>query len=335
MRQCSLRPAHAHIGNECPLCTLEVQNSTLLFIGPAAAIGAALDLVAAWARIMAVPSPGPAPRLPDMPTVTATLELPEGYGGKQAAAIAIIGVLAGFAVMTTKAGAAGWWVIVGAGIAAAVVWPQVHHSTVKYAMARTEARVRLQELEKLWDQTGDQSFQEKFRALTAALDRLRALEVERLQRIHDAKSNLRQNQFDHHLRMHSIARARIEGIGPKHINTLRAFKIETAFDIDEFALGWVYAFGTTLRGNLAAWRKTVERSFRFDPARGVYPADLEAIEREIAAKRQTDEQLLRLGPVALKAVSEHALQSRLQLMPQIQEAQTRLAQADANLKAAG
>lgn len=285
LKGCRGNPAHAYFGSECPLCRVEGETGTLLFIGPAGG-PSALDVQQAWARIVAVLSPGPAPELPRL--TPATPRPPPR------------GLLA-----------------------------RLFASRARSAELQ-RARQRLEVLTQQWAACGAEAFESRLQTLRDARDRLRALEAEKAQRVHAARLNMRQSQFDHFLRSHSIARAKLDGIEAKQINILRSFRLETAFDIDEFALGWVTLFGPRRLETLRTWRTAIEREFKFDHTKGVHPLDLEAIEREFAPRRVADEETLRRGPAELSRLTEDVRTRRAELMPKIQAAQQDLAQTLAN-----
>jgi DNA-binding helix-hairpin-helix protein with protein kinase domain len=55
--------------------------------------------------------------------------------------------------------------------------------------------------------------------------------------------------------------------------TLASYGIETAADVDASIAGKVLGFGPARTADLLAWRAQVESLFRFDPSKGVDPAD--------------------------------------------------------------
>lgn len=339
LRVCEANSAHAHIGPVCVLCEVEAATGAVLFLRPRASgtIKAPLDLIATWALIVLVSPPGPAPALPAPLALPAppTLPVPPPPLAPPAPPIAAVSV---------PARKVRWWAVLFGGLVAQPVQPpaQLIQPTRSQPLAANAARAdavmsarrRVDDLRRRWArETGELAFSERLKVLELTRDRLRLLAAGRAQRLQVLRADLPQQQREHYLRAHSIARAHIDGLSAKHINTLRSFRIETAYDITDFNLGWVHVFGSKLQGNLAAWRQEIEGTFRFDVSKGMDSDDIRALEEEFADKRFADEQLLRLGPTALKQLSDYARRSRIELLPQIQAAQVELAQAQANLRA--
>lgn len=340
LTKCKTNPAHSFLGSVCPLCQIESQTGTLLFLGPLpAGMDRVFDLVAVWTQIANVGSPGNAPAFPASP---ARAPVPAAVAvGKvrrrqkwMAAGVAAIGVVAFYVIFVmTKFYA--WWVL---GLAAATtwaVWAQGTSDAALYVNANRAARKHLADLRKQWDyEAGEGLFVEKRRALESSREALRSFDIEKAARLQELRTNARQHQLDRFLSAQRIAIARIPNIGAGRITTLRSYNIETAFDISPGKLAYVHGFGPKLQGNLYAWRSQVERNFRFDPAKGVDIRDLQDLEREFAGKRAQHEQLLRLGPVALKSLADQAVRRRQEMAPLIAAAAADLAQTEANASAA-
>jgi DNA-binding helix-hairpin-helix protein with protein kinase domain len=79
------------------------------------------------------------------------------------------------------------------------------------------------------------------------------------------------------LRSHFIADATIDKIGEGRKQTLAAYNILTAFDVDPNAILQIKGFGPAYTSNLVAWRESVAKQFRFNPKSGVPEADLRAL----------------------------------------------------------
>lgn len=341
LKKCPVNPAHSYGGPVCPLCQIEVQTSTLLFLGPlpAGMTGMVFDINALWGQIGKVASPGAAPALPALPARTPVAQATAlGKVRRRQKVIAVGVVVLGTAAVYTGAAiyhVIAWWVLAVAGAAAWIIWAQGTSDAAVYSKAKKAARERFDGIHKQWEQeTGDLPFKEKLRTLEASRDMLRKLESEKAARLQELRTNARQHQLDRFLQTHRIANARIPNIGSGRVTTLRSYSIETALDVTSNKLAYVHGFGPVLQGNLFAWRDRIEKTFQFDPAKGADPRDLQDLDREFVTKRSQHEQLLRLGPLALKSLADQALSRRQVLAPHVQAAQAELAQAEANAKAA-
>jgi DNA-binding helix-hairpin-helix protein with protein kinase domain len=228
-----------------------------------------------------------------------------------------------------------FWVLGVAAVATWIVWAQGTADAEVYKKARRSAQERFDGLNKQWQrETGDVAFKEKTEMLAQSRDALRKLDTEKTARLQELRINARQHQLDRHLKTYRIANARIPNIGAGRITTLRSYSVETAFDVTDAKLTYLPGFGPKLRSNLFHWRQEVEQGFRFDATRAVDPRDVQDIDREFAVKRAQHEQLLRLGPMALKQLAEQALRRRQELAPQVQAAIAALARAQADARAA-
>ena len=137
-----------------------------------------------------------------------------------------------------------------------------------------------------------------------------------------------------HLEQYFIQRARIRGVGPGLKTTLASYGIETAADVSYQAIMAVPGFGPTRTRELVTWRTKLEQGFRFDPARGIDPADVSALDQRYAAKRQELEQALRKGAEELRLLSATAGQRRSILLPELERLCREIAQAKADASVA-
>jgi DNA-binding helix-hairpin-helix protein with protein kinase domain len=341
LRKCPTNPTHAFIGvGPCPLCSIETQTNTLFFLGQEpAAIQSVFDTAAIWSQIEAVPSPGKPPALPPLPV---RVPLPHAVAVGRlrrrqrwaALAVLFVGSLGTYTAVALI-GPPGLWPALATLAAAWIVWAQGTQDSARYAKARQEAQAQLNVLQKEWEtSTGDAAFRQKKDALAATRDLLRKLDDERRQRFIQLQQTTRQRQLDRYLQTHRINQGRIPKIGQGRITTLRSFNIETAYDITPSKLAHVPGFGAALTGALFSWRRQIEAGFRFDAARGVDPSDVAALDREISAKRAQPQQMLRIGAVALRQISEQSLRRRKELGSRVDTTLAAVAQAEADAKAA-
>jgi DNA-binding helix-hairpin-helix protein with protein kinase domain len=115
---------------------------------------------------------------------------------------------------------------------------------------------------------------------------------------------------------------------------LSSYGIGDAAEVSRAAIEAVPGFGRFLIMQLLTWRQSLEAKFRFDPSRGIDPADLQRVDQEIAMRRVEIEVLLSKGPAELSALRGRIIAARGQLQDQLEKAFQEVAQAQADELAA-
>ena len=77
---------------------------------------------------------------------------------------------------------------------------------------------------------------------------------------------------------------------------LSSYGIDDAADVTATA---VPGFGQFLTEQMLAWRRSFESRFKFDPKRGIDPADVQRVDQEIAKRRMEIELMLSRGQMEL------------------------------------
>jgi DNA-binding helix-hairpin-helix protein with protein kinase domain len=126
--------------------------------------------------------------------------------------------------------------------------------------------------------------------------------------------------------------AKIAGIGRKRRETLAAYGIETAHDVDELLpRTHVPGFGETKRALLRMWVEALRRRFTYDPTMPLDPSLRNELQARENRERSDLERELRGGPQALKLAVEHAIARRDRLREPLEAAARALAKARADL----
>ncbi len=335
----------------CPWCAIETATGLVLFnvalvgVSPARP-GQVFDLEAVWARIAAVPDPGPPPPLPGpatLPISPSPVATGQGVAWRpwdtamKAATVGavVVGLLG--CVLSEVSAVSGWLLTLAMSLAAVagVIYYRRRTSPERVAATRAVqvARTNLYDIERRWGAgAGNDAFLTQRRELERQRDAYRELAALRQRKVQDLTANLRQRQLERFLDRQRIAAASISNIGPGRKATLQSYGIETAADVTQAAVRRVPGFGPSLTGNLLAWRHGIERCFVFDPQRGIDPADLAAIDREIEAKRAQLERTLHEGATQLQRTARQVVAVRTTLRPAVEQARLALAQAEANLR---
>jgi DNA-binding helix-hairpin-helix protein with protein kinase domain len=170
--------------------------------------------------------------------------------------------------------------------------------------------------------------------LKADKEALAALPGVRAQRMAELNASVRQKQMIRFLESHRIEDASIPGIGPGRKTLLRCYNVEDANDVVPSRLN-IKGFGPALKASLLAWRRTVERSFTFNPNQGIDPADIRVIEQELGRRQSALIQSLSAGPQHLKQALLPWQVERTGLIANLRDWAKQLAQSRVNMKALG
>ncbi len=186
----------------------------------------------------------------------------------------------------------------------------------------------------LWSQqAGDSSYRKKVKELETLWKEHLEMPSFRVRQLAALTSGRRDAQRQRFLDQHRIARVKIPGISHDRTATLQSFGIETAWDVNPRDILRIPGFGPKLTQALLEWRRSVEARFVFDPSKGVDPADIASMDRDIAARQDQIRQALLAGAGELERIKHQIFLSRQALAPQLEAAAKALAQALADLKA--
>jgi DNA-binding helix-hairpin-helix protein with protein kinase domain len=139
-------------------------------------------------------------------------------------------------------------------------------------------------------------------------------------------------QKQHFLEKYFIDKANISGVGPNLKKVLASYGIETANDITKNIQYKVPNFGPKRTSDLLAWRKMIELGFRFDPSKGVAPADIAALNNKYSVLKKQLEEGIANGVGELQSIRNATLKKRTELAVELEKAAQEYAQAQANAK---
>jgi DNA-binding helix-hairpin-helix protein with protein kinase domain len=349
LRACGRNVAHKYPGPlpDCPWCALEQSSGTIFFISPhpppaARPIPAhrAFDLDQAWSRIVAVAPPAPEamPR-PASQTPVASTPLPDPLQRIQRRNLIKAGAIAG-AVLTALLihPRLGWlWLLLAAAIGSLLWDKAVHREYQRRRLALVAARRELMDLRATWQRHAtEQAFVSRLHALQNLRDRHRNLLADFQRDAQRLETDRRQTQLQAFLESHFIDAARIPGIRATDQIALESYGIETAADLTPEALRAVPGFGQRLgrprMAALLAWRRSLERRFRYDPHQGANPAAIADLGQQYARQRSRIEGELLAGPDELATIKEDILKQRARLNIALIRQAIREAQAQADLR---
>ena len=342
LRECRQNQAHHFLSRlpHCPWCQIEAASGAPLFpVVFVTAPGATMGIVALWQEVTRLREPRPLPGLPDLndqkirPSIRA-LTLAKSARRWQ------VGAYAALATSTTLAfavAAPDMRLLVAATIGASAAGIVGLGRTVPASRERRDlekARKDWQALKPAWNApAGMPHFADVRRELDLKKGQHDDLPNERAKRLQRLSEHIKQRQLEEYLDRFPIATARIRGIGPAKVAMLASYGINTAGDIELYKVLAVPGFGEVTTRKVLAWRQWHERTFRFDPHRGISPSDSALVERDIALTRAAIERDLSAGLARLKAIAASADARRSALEGQAAEIMDRYAQAAADVRA--
>ena len=342
LKQCNHNNGHYFLKAlpSCPWCNLEAQTGIVLFLARGILhTQGTFNLTVIWAQIEAVPSPGPPQSLPEKSTLKMSasskatrLQRVRLLWLSLSIGIVVIGTAA--VILSNLSGGAAFWIILG------IMVLSINIAKGPASPLRKEIENAKRETEKQWqiihqrweNDTGAARFNAKLRELESKKLEYQNLPYIRQQKLKNLEANLRERQLYKFLDQFRIAYAGIRGIGPSRTATLQSYGIETAADVDWNRILGVPGFGPAYTEELVDWRVSIEKKFIFNPSKGIDPADLRAVDQEIAMTRSQIEKDLLNGPTQLHQIGFQIKSSQEVLRPKAEAALNALAQTEADWK---
>lgn len=337
---CSSNKAHLFFNSlsSCPWCSIE-SSGVLLFVDYTivdTASGFSIEVV--WSRILAVPSPG-AGDIPSMLTYISAVE--PSSRAKAAArrkryqlATVVVAVIVAIGFILASPDGFVYMYFFGVGILALKKFLDSDAPT-EFGEAARAAEVHLRNLQNSWQrEASGEEFHSELGRLRTLTEEYRKLPDRRKQKVRELERALYEIQLRHYLEQFDIASADIPHIQEGRKAMLSAYGIDDAADVVRPALEAVPGFGHFLITQLITWRQSLEATFKFNPGRGVDPADVQRVDRDIAKRRGEIEALLSKGPSELSGLRRRIIAARGRLQDQLEKALVDVAQAQADERAA-
>jgi DNA-binding helix-hairpin-helix protein with protein kinase domain len=343
LKRCPSTSMHVYSNHlkRCPWCSLEEGPSGHTYfldirVGVASTGASGFDLARVWGTIESI-LPPPAMTIPNFAIIAVTPNpLPPGIE-RQGTTIfwRIVIVVATLWLMTVIPWAL-FFVLVGACIAWAHTGDfgkdELKAEQVKRQAARDAAQQiydhifrQVRQVINMEEFTKKKQFLAYLRDEYQQLPGREKIEFANLQKTAESRQK---RQF---LERQFIDTANISGVGPTKKAALRSFGIETAADVTWDRVIAVKGFGEVLTRAVVDWQKTCERRFVFNPTMAVTEVDKNTIRAQIATRRRTIESALNAGVADLQKIRQENINKANILMPQLQVAGQKLAQAQADL----
>lgn len=132
------------------------------------------------------------------------------------------------------------------------------------------------------------------------------------------------------LERHIIAAHPIADIGKKTQALLLSFGIETAADVTDAKLARIPTLSNERKQHLLAWRKSIERRFRFNPKRGIDGRILRELTSRHTRERLANQAKLSGGAMVLRRIASETARQRPALQKLVAERAEALRQAEAD-----
>jgi len=323
-RQCAASPSHYYLSSlsVCPWCEIEGRSKALLFPAVFVAGQTGTDgFMLLWQQVSAVAMLGPRAGLPD-PLKVAPSDEAKRTGRRLIKTYALLAtsLIVGLAAIKFATIPEVWT----PAIAALVVVFALVAFTIKVASGRAikrafkSSRSEWRELQRDWLTPADPdpgTIRGGLDKLKAAYDTLQAERAAKLRKLHDSR---RSSQMVEYLDRFQIAGAKVRGVGQAKAAVLQSYGIETAADVAYDRVIVISGFGPKTVQALLDWRTGLERNFRFDPSRGVSPADIAMVENAVGLQGRLLEQRLSAGlselrvSVTREVSNRQGLEARLQ-----------------------
>ncbi len=341
LKRCAVTSMHVYPGHlgRCPWCALE-DHGVIYFLDvrmrvpPTGTVGFVLARI--WAAIEAVPAP-PATPIQNMASIAVTpTPLPRGLN--QAGSITLMRIIiVGAALwLLTVIPHAWFFVLCGAWWAWATVGglggDERNAEKTKRQAARDVARQAYDQiLARVRQEISQEVFSKKKQELARLRDEYQYLPEREKMEIANLHTTAEARQKHQFLERYFIDAASILGVGPAKKAALRSFGIETAADVGWNKVFAVKGFGEVLTRAVVDWRKNCERQFVFNPRLAVTEADKNAMRAQIATRKRALEINLNAGAAELQRLRQDMIHKEKELIPLLQMAGKKLAQAQADL----
>lgn len=347
LRPCPRNPLHAHLGQSCPICTIEDATGTFLFppppakafdwLAPAQALWREIERIGAEMKPEAAPKPGdflvppPVARAEPNWRRIGILAVSVGLGAPGVWGSPLVAAFLGrpdeglFVLLLTVA-------LVAFGLFALTKEPlevRRRRQELSKALARYQETTDRWSRDQSWTTLQDEKDRLKwvYFELTDQLPRRRDAERARLQ------ASAKQAALHRFLEQFELQPGMVRGVGPERLKTLNSYGIETAADIEPAKVRRVPGIGSKLERDLMQWRRDKERHFQAPPCVDPNPAEIAKVEAQLVTQARQLLSKLAAGKERLQDLARQAASEQARLLAEISDAAKAVAQARAALDA--
>jgi DNA-binding helix-hairpin-helix protein with protein kinase domain len=338
LRQCSADSVHSYYSGlaACPWCRLEESSGLLLFLS--ADRITKIDLRREWQKVEAIAPPGPIP--PIRPENFPHYPVPLSRGMKRSLGFRSIRQIVGVAII------AGAVVMALSGMITDYITPLVVAVIVGVlflypgaaAVEKKRRKGNLDSARYLWDlwnkkwnaEAGDSQFHSQLNKLQELKRKYESIDRGYRTGLVTLERTMKDRQQKKFLDRCSIDNCTMPRVGPGLKNTLKSAGIRTAADITRNRLQVIPLLDNTLINDLLTWRDKIERTFLFDPTKGIDRSDVQALIHKYQPMMKPVERDLQNGILKLHHIQQDIIKKRVTLRPAVEKRARELAQAEAD-----
>ncbi len=316
--------------SRCPWCAIEKGSVLALFLAFDEPARSNFNLSAVWAKIAAIPAPGPPPPLKARHDLCPPRRLRNPVRFLLGPGVVAVTIATCF-LLNLKVDVSFW--IVLATVCLVLLAGRTRKRPARLAAAVSEAARQYKAIQEQWQASATAAeFSTKWSELDAARKELETLPRTRREGLQGLERNRKQLQLQKWLDRHYIRDVNLAGIGAGRKALLASYGIDTAGDLSWQSLQNVNGIGPRNASALMTWRDCIATRFVFNPALGADALDIARLDREIAERRTTLQQTLNSGAEELEAIRQRILDTRANLQAAAERALESLVKAEARLK---
>jgi DNA-binding helix-hairpin-helix protein with protein kinase domain len=340
LKKCAASSMHVYPDHlsACPWCALDKYGAPF-FVDLGTTVkstSSGFILTQTWAFIERVQAPAPV-HIPSPDAFSTKAQpLPKGIPGPNtiylyrvaviAMAIAVAVGIPSLWFLALFAGVAGWNLVGGLGASKRQAERAIRDVAVQTARAEFNQRA-----EQLMREAGPEGFHARKTELSRLKNQLEAIPKAEQEELNQLQATAHERQKQRYLDSKYISDYPIPGVGAARKAALRSFGIETAADVTWDKVRAVRGFGEQRTRAVVDWKQNLERKFQFNPATAITVADKNAVKAKFAATRTSLEHQLARAPGELQQYTQRASTKATSLLPMVEAAAQRLAQAQADL----
>ncbi|MFA6332685.1 MAG: hypothetical protein WCX22_07035 [Methanoregula sp.] len=330
---------HYYAGlSSCPWCRLEETSGVLIFLSADSITK--IDLRREWQKVEAIHPPGPIPvitpglyRLRPAPLAPA---IKRSLAFRKVRQVTGAAIAIGCLVLAIVEMIADPLVILLLGIIAIALFflPGMEDKERKRRWAALDTAGYMWRLwsRKWTEEAGEDAF-------LAQLNRLKELrhtyeDIDRQYRAGLAalEGSVRDQQLARFLRTQPVDRSTLPRLGGALLTSLKAEGILSAVDVTPLNLRRIPRLDPGITGELAAWRERLEKSFLYDPNKGVERSEIRALVHRYQPQMRPVERELVQGIGRLSRIQQDVMKKRVMLRPSVEKRAQELAQAKADYR---
>jgi DNA-binding helix-hairpin-helix protein with protein kinase domain len=346
LKQCSLHMGHYYYQElyACPWCALESQTGLMLFpfvSGARAANGETFNIftIENLVASLAVPNNLPAkpPKTSILPPPSPEAETARRENLSRFITLAILQFC--IVIFLTAIAGAGVGFFIGALLMAGFIVTLNNsgkNSKVDLEVRLENARREWNQLENEWNTENVASqFNTDVALIRQKINEHHQLQQQSREKVKLLNDGIFHDKLDRYLSSFKIGDAKVSGLGSKNLGALKSFGIRSAADIDDARLKSLPPVYNESLEELREWRKSLERTFVYNPGAEIHEAEQKRLTEGFIEKRGKIEREIENLLVSLRSGSTFVRQRQQNLQTRAEAGARQLLQSESDMTAAG